>query len=214
VKFTRAQIAAAQSESEDPWAFGNGVVYRVCKKYPSHKEVDIVIGKIWIIGRTYAAAVERRKIPASNQKVDVDSFYRNHVAPRLIASEIDLKLRRILQHREFSEDAVTPILDAHQHFMTVLRRLTGDNKRSLASKYLHFHAPRHVPIFDDGAETALARLTSSQKLRHAPSRFDHQYTRFVLLLLELRDQIEKEYGNRFSPRALDRLLRRHDASGR
>ena len=184
----------------------------MCEKHPANKKLDIVIRKVWIIGRTYAAAVERRKIPAGREKVDVDSLYINHVAPALIASEIDLKLNRVLQYRDFSNEALAAILDAHEYFLTVLRTFTDDDKRSLASKYLHFHAPKHIPIFDEMAETALARLNPRHKLQEAPVGFDRRYTRFVLLLLRLSDEIEQKYGIRLSPRALDRLLRRSDAS--
>jgi len=46
--------------SETAWDFGNQVLYDMCRANPQHKEDRIIIGKIWLIGRSYAAAIERR----------------------------------------------------------------------------------------------------------------------------------------------------------
>ena len=44
------------------WDFGNKVLYNMCKKNLYHNDPDIIVGKVWIIERSYAAAIERRKI--------------------------------------------------------------------------------------------------------------------------------------------------------
>ena len=43
------------------WEFGNSILYQMCKDNPKHDQADVVVGKIWLIGRSYAAAIERRK---------------------------------------------------------------------------------------------------------------------------------------------------------
>ncbi|MFC1785893.1 hypothetical protein ACFLZA_00835, partial [Candidatus Neomarinimicrobiota bacterium] len=59
------------------WDFGNEVLYELCKKNFEHKEDDKIIAKVWLIGRAYAAAIERRK-----NKTDInDDFYVEKVAP-------------------------------------------------------------------------------------------------------------------------------------
>ena len=48
-------------KEETRWDFGNGILYEMCKEYPKHEKEDVIVGKIWLIGRSYAAAIERRK---------------------------------------------------------------------------------------------------------------------------------------------------------
>ncbi|MBB6698663.1 hypothetical protein [Clostridium algidicarnis] len=43
------------------WSFGNEILYEMCGKNRKHKNADVVVGKVWLIGRSYAASIERRK---------------------------------------------------------------------------------------------------------------------------------------------------------
>ncbi|AJH77677.1 hypothetical protein [Heyndrickxia coagulans] len=43
------------------WSFGNEILYEMCRKNPDHNKADVIVGKIWLIGRSYAAAIENRK---------------------------------------------------------------------------------------------------------------------------------------------------------
>lgn len=43
------------------WEYGNSVLYRMCEENPEDKQIDVIVGKIWLIGRSYATAIERRK---------------------------------------------------------------------------------------------------------------------------------------------------------
>jgi hypothetical protein len=51
-----------------PWQLGNEVLYRLCEEHPRHDSDDSIIAKFWLIGRAYAAAVERRKKSRDNDK--------------------------------------------------------------------------------------------------------------------------------------------------
>ena len=42
------------------YSFGDKILYDMCQDKPTHKEKDIVAGKIWLIGRSYSASPERR----------------------------------------------------------------------------------------------------------------------------------------------------------
>lgn len=50
-----------QAERNNMWDFGNNILYTMCQENPKHEKEDIIIGKIWLIGRSYSAAIERRK---------------------------------------------------------------------------------------------------------------------------------------------------------
>lgn len=207
MNITSAQIARARASAEDVWTFGNRVLYRMCEENPDHTEVGTVAGKVRLIGRSYAVAVERRVIPAGADAVSLEEFYEHHIAPALIESDLDQKLKSLQQSGEFSAESLPEVLDAHYHLVFVLRRLTHQDKRSFASKYLHFHAPAQVPIFDSIAARVLSQMLPRRRIRRGiPGGFDQTYTRFVSLLLDLRHEIESDHGVRLSTRELDRLL--------
>lgn len=71
----------------------------MCEEEPEHKQIDVIVGKIWLIGRSYAAAIERRK----NAVVIGDDFYYDVVAPKLLenGSELDDRISRLRKSRSF-----------------------------------------------------------------------------------------------------------------
>ena len=137
------------------WEFGNSILYEMCSNNPYHNQSDIIVGKIWIIGRSYAAAIERRK-NASNTN---DDFYYDLVAPKMleIGDELDERLSQLRDDGGTIRDNVNNILETHKFLMDVFYELTGLEKRSLASKYLHFHCPELFFIDDSRARTAINR---------------------------------------------------------
>jgi hypothetical protein len=159
-----SQINQAKSTENDIWAFGNNVLYRLCQEYPKHDKPDIIVAKIWLIGRSYAAAIERRN-PAFDGGIPNDSFYENRVAPALIALEIDRRIDSLRQFDSVNRETIPAILQTHGHLMDIFNKITGKNKRSLASKYLHFHLPNH--FFYTIVE--LSRQFGALKLREARS---------------------------------------------
>lgn len=209
MSFTLAQIERSRSDTSDVWTFGNSILYRMCEENPEHKEFGIVAGKLLLIGRSYGAAVERRRvISADTKRVSTDEFY-NYIAAKMIESNLDGVLMRVREHGEFSREGLRVTLEAHQFLISLLQPLTNQRNRSLASKYLHFHAPAQVPIFDNIASGELFRLMSRHRLTaEMDNQFDALYERFSLLLLDLREEIKNgdRDGARLTPRELDRLL--------
>lgn len=61
-----------QAMGTTPWDLGNQVLYDLCRQYPGHTDEQAVIAKIWLIGRTYAAAIERRW---TKSELTGDRFY-------------------------------------------------------------------------------------------------------------------------------------------
>ena len=57
-----------------------------------------IISKVWLIGRAYSAAIERRP----NKTMDNDSFYINKVAPQLKNSEIDSYLEKLRNYENLT----------------------------------------------------------------------------------------------------------------
>lgn len=95
-------IQVAQEHSK--WKFGNDVLYKLCKDHPDHKSEDVVIAKIWLIGRAYSAAIERRK--------DKGSFsYEADVAPKIMESGLDEHLDRVRGFSKITEESIPIILE-------------------------------------------------------------------------------------------------------
>lgn len=78
-EFIRDAISKAAGE------FGDQVLCDMCRTNPNHKQDQILIGKIWLIGRTYAAAIERQK---TTEGTLGDAFYEIVVATEICESEM------------------------------------------------------------------------------------------------------------------------------
>ena len=69
--YTNSVYENFRTQDYDYWSFGNQILYDMCLKNPSHTNENVIIGKIWLIGRSYAAAIERIK----EKSVPSDDFY-------------------------------------------------------------------------------------------------------------------------------------------
>ena len=108
--------------------------------------------------------------------------------------------------------AAEPILAVHGYLVAELAKLTGKDKRSFASKYLHFHRPSLFFIYDSRAITAIGALGIRRTQATAVHGVDAEYAKFVVALLSLREDISSKFGVVLSPRQLDRLLLMVDAA--
>src|SRR5436190_1128228 len=139
---TRAQIHEAMAPK--PWDLSNEILYRLCRENPTHVDIGPVLAKMVTIGRVYAAAIERRKV---HLNVSGDLFYIKHVAPQIIKSSIDQWIQEAQTADPHSTDGLATMVRVHKFMTDVFTRISGEEKRSLASKYLHFHAPRLFYIY-------------------------------------------------------------------
>ena len=188
-----------------PWDELNSVLYRYCEQHPSHAEPNRVLAKLVLIGRSYSASLERRK---GGEPIDGD-FYIDHAVPAVVDSGIDKWLNSIKAEQEPNLENASSIAAIHKHVVDLFQMISGDNKRSLASKYLHFHCPHLFFIFDSYAAWSIRQLT--EPMRRSPligSDVDDEYCRFFLRSLGLRDLIAGSTGNRMTPRQIDNLLLR------
>ena len=185
--------------------FGNNILYDLCSTHPNHNKADEIITKIWFIGRLYAAAIERRKTKSSIN----DNFYIDEVAPAIINSDIDSHLQS-LSNKKLNEQTIPEILVVHKYLQNLFKSLTGLEKRSLSSKYLHFHKPNLFFIYDSRANSALRKV----KLE-GPTRYkdlldaydvDAQYARFFIKAYDYKNQVEKKLSIKLSLREFDKVL--------
>ena len=179
---------------------GSNILYKMCSDYPKHINLDEIRAKIWLIGRSYAAAIERR----TKKKHINDDFY-DYVVKEFIkfnlTNKFDFKLNQ-LKNKNFNEETLNELINIHYELTKFFHRLTGKEKRSLASKYLHFHVPI-FPIYDSRANNSINIIV---KGRTPNIKGDKQYSKFCNKILFLYNFIKKQTGKIPTLREIDTFL--------
>lgn len=207
---------------QSEWDLSNKILYDICEKYPSNYDQSSILAKALIIGRTYAVALERRKV---NKKDNVglinDDFYVKAVTEVFKGLKLDddintLKNWDIKTALELSNEQLKFALQLHKKLSDGFFPITGLTKRSFASKYLHFHLKDIFFIYDSRAESALSTLYKEiDEKSERKSRFgllfndniDQQYLKFYIRCLNVLEYIKEEGGvSNISPRELDNIL--------
>lgn len=134
--------------AEDDPGYGDEVLYRMCSERPLHDDMDTIVSKIVLIGRITGASLERGVRP---------DLKMNDVAQTISRSALDKHIEHLNALDRPTDDNLPVLLEAHQYLTDLLESITGVRKRALASKYLHFHAPKAVFIFDAKADLMLRR---------------------------------------------------------
>jgi hypothetical protein len=177
-----ARFARRALDRQSAWDLSNQVLYDLCRTHPRHRDDAVIIAKVRLIGRTYAAAIERRQ---GRRDVAGDDFYLDVVAPEMRRSRVDRLFAPLRRLRRPDADAVLPV---HARLTAVFERITGHEKRALASKYLHFHFPRAVYLFDERADRAVRRLTGAGRINASDrGSGDPAYARFFVRCAQLHE---------------------------
>lgn len=185
--------------ADDYSGFGDDVMYRMCRDKPLHDDINVISSKLWIIGRTYSAAIER--------KAGKD-FKINSASARIKESDIDTYISKLKAIQRLTQENLDTLLTSHKYLIDVLKPSTSVEKRSLVSKYLHFHAPLAVFVYDSRANIEIKRILKPLKQRFKLRRtYDDEYEAFALKCMYFRDFIyENELGAMASPRRIDMRL--------
>jgi hypothetical protein len=163
---------------------------RLCLEHPHHDNLNVVCGKLWLIGRTYATQIERRIKSDGTQGSALWQL-------STLVLKDGRKIDEWINELPSSEERLTPelapvVLRVHGKFLHALKPLTkGHGARSFVSKYLHFHRPV-VPIYDSVANAAVTKLVRWDKQLGADQRKlggDEQYRWFIQRLLKLQEQL-------------------------
>ncbi len=211
VDFLNDYTSFHQSPHSKVWDKGNEVLYGMCRRYPNHGNIDEIIAKIWLIGRSYAAAIERRK----NKKNSNDNFY-VQAANEIRKFGFDEKINNIPNIDKLDEDNVRVICEAHFYITKKFHKLTGQYKRSLASKYLHFHRPL-VPIYDSRAARSVSGLIKIHEFlkepryriifdTKKPMAGDPEYTKFIKKIFLLQKFLLENKCRYYTIRDIDKYL--------
>jgi len=196
VRFVKSAL-----KRQSAWDLGNQTLYDLCRKHPDHRSVDVIVAKMWLIGRSYASSIERRRDSRSTKG---DDFYLDTVGPTMKRAGVDKWFDAIRELRRPNLSVVVPV---HKRLTDVFRDISGLEMRSLASKYLHFHFPKAVYIYDERAGRAIRLIKPGLRLR-APAydRYDKTYARFVQGCAPFHDELKQLLGRAVTPREVDKVL--------
>jgi len=190
-----------------PWDFGNQILYDMCKNNFQHDQDDIIIAKVLFIGRIYAAAVERRR---NKQDVINDNFYIDTIAPTFKKSDVDIHLKELKKFRTITLDNIKQILQTHYYLTELLKDITDLNKRSFASKYLHFHLPDLFYIYDSRAVTGMrsfvGRIPKELSNIIKDAECDIEYAKFFCRCFQFKREIQDKFDIDLTTRQLDNIL--------
>ena len=135
-------------------------------------------------------------------------FIKTKVAPAMRDSGIDTWLESVSSISRLTDKNIELSLACHKKLTDLFKKITGIDKRSLASKYLHFHRPQAFFIFDSVANTNIRARLRDKKIRHSyPKGYDNEYSSFVTRCVYYRDNyFEEKIGGLATPRKLDMEL--------
>jgi hypothetical protein len=143
---------------------------------PCHTAVDEVYAKIRLINRAYLANLH---FGTRNAEWNV--------AEKFVKGKANAVITSIRSFSEFSPEALPKVLDSHEKLVKLARQVTGKVHNSFVSKYLNFHCPEVVPVFDSNASDAIweAAQPPESEFSQYDRRVNREYCYYCCSLLEL-----------------------------
>jgi hypothetical protein len=178
------------------WFPLHAALCRLCEHMPHHQLAKDVYTKVRMINRAYLAGL---------------GFAREaewKLAQRLANGQGDSILAAVPKRMRFSPEALPTVLDAHEQLVDLAFRVTRKIQNSFAAKYLHFHRPDTIPIFDRLAYNGGWRIArpSAQALSFCQAGRNYDYRYFCGSLIEIMEGLNRSGGSPPSLKWLDVLL--------
>lgn len=167
--FTDNQLSALfnkynkfKKSTDKRYSLSNEILYKLCREHIKHENKEEIEAKLLLIGRTYAASIERRKTKETKQYNNGDFIY-DHIMKMFInengitrlIKELDATITELNKEFDFNIGNVDKLLKIHKKLIDATFKYTKNEKRSLYSKYLHFHCPKAVYMYDSRAKSAI-----------------------------------------------------------
>jgi len=121
---------------------------------------------------------------------------------------LDEQINMVKQFSEITPISIPTILSVHKYLTELFAEISGNNKRkrSLASKYLHFHCPALFFLYDSRAAKGVRALCPRFKPELSFKNVDEVYAKFFLRLVHMREYILRVEGRHLSTREIDNIL--------
>jgi hypothetical protein len=168
----------------------------------SHTDRGAIKTKVLIIGRSFAATVERRKI---NNELSTNEFY-NLLADKLAASDIDEKIKSLQKYDGINDNNIQEIMELHTYLCDIIYEVSGKRFRSFASKYLNFHLPNLYFIYDSIVLKNIASFDTVRVSYPKDYEYDKDYYAYYMKARSIQTRINEQENVLLSPRSIDNLL--------
>ena len=181
--FEKAQIQHRR------WEFGRDTLYKMCAA-TRHDDINATMSKLWLIGRSHSAALERSHTPSETYATTYEKTARRMAARGKLDQLLDNVTRAGRSSRACSIAQLQAARDIVEYLTDLFFGTTGQRKISLASKYLHFHQSA-IPIFDSISAAVLRQLVPKRDIAetHRPlitttyglhlARFGHTFDTLI-----------------------------------
>lgn len=203
----------------DGFVLSDQLIYDFVRDNPSNKNVDNIIAKLYIIGHVYSATLERINYKKQKRKLNTIALY-DKTAKEISKLNIDNDLNKLSKMDINNDDAFILMLEIHNKLTKCFCKVTGNNKISLASKYLHFHFPNHFFIFDSIVNSNIGKFvdTSNYSLIKNSDNINLIYAKYCIKAREILEYINNDdfinrknisYNNETLIRCVDRIIIRN-----
>ena len=171
-------------------------ILRACREMPDHTAVEDVFAKIALVNRTYRANLQMGTKRAEWK-----------AAERFVQSGVDNRIAALRTAAPFSSTTLSLVLEAHENLVDILKPLTGRVENSFVAKYLSFHFPSVVPIFDRNAYATSWRLVGARiaGIPH-PNWYNTKYQYHCAALLILINELVQDGVQAPSLKLIDNVL--------
>jgi hypothetical protein len=142
-----AFIADYRRPADNSWIPLDRILLRACAEQPLHQSVPEVYAKVTLINRVYKANLEM---------IGRDAEW--NLAELMVKKGADKFIGGIAALGGFRRAILNEVLAAHEQFVCLVQELTPRVENSFCAKYLSFHYPKTIPIFDQFAYTEARKL--------------------------------------------------------
>lgn len=163
------------------WAELDRALLALCERLPDHTDAQRNFGKVALINRAYGANLHMGGKEAERE-----------VAEALVSSDLDAHLAGLRRLDTFDLRSAPAVMAAHDSLVSVCRGVTHRKNQSFASKYLAFHAPKAVPLFDAYAERAGKQLVSADARAPLQKGISGPYGAHCATVLALMSALRQE----------------------
>lgn len=203
------EVWLGNDEGCPPFDTLNRMLYDAVEGNPSNINQSQIVGKLMLIGRTYSASVERRRV---NGQVKDDRQALEVViaaAEAIAQSQVESLLSAIGVDERLTLARVSEAARIHLEMCNALAKANGRENSSLASKYLHFHRPHFFPIVDSYVREGWSWVMDAKEESYRGWRIlgrVAKYGEWCEKILDLKTDIERICNCSISLRQVDNYL--------
>lgn len=170
-RYRKLASSAKLRDAEYYWHGLDAMLIAMCQKAPLHTDFVEVYGKVALVNRAYRANLHMG--PNEPEKLVAEALYKKKVdgvfAPL-----------RVLD--AFNTKTLPAVVKAHASLVELAHDAVNKNVVSFCSKYLSFHFPHLVPVFDSKAVDSARKLTRDEMKAGGEWEFERHCERVAHLV--------------------------------